>query len=532
MLLERTDDETLRRLISPSARELLAAIEPGILSGDRLRQFIRESRTSRDYLADPVAREVLIGALPHQKAVELCSSLGIANYPDPYLALRQATIRAGSRAEELLLTFFGASGERAERHAGNHVAQAAAQYPLFPHQRTAARKVRSGLENPPRRLVLHMPTGGGKTRTTMNVIAEHLREHEPTVVLWLAYSGELLEQAASEFVKAWSSLGNREVDICRFWGNTLDDPLRIRDGIVVAGLGKLHAWSRRHQNGLPTIADRTTLTVMDEAHQAIAATYADMLDVLATKRRDAKLLGLTATPGRTWSDIIEDVRLADFFGKKKVGLEIEGFDNPVTYLIESGYLARPTFRTLNVRPGFELSEEDLDSLVTDADISPEILSRLAGDQARNLKIIAEAELLLRNHRRVILFTATVGQAELMAAVLKARGYQAEAVTGATREYERRSILQRYVSAAPAAMAICNFGVLTTGFDAPGTSAALIARPTRSLVLFSQMVGRAIRGPLAGGNDKAEVVTVIDPQLPGFGDVAEAFGNWEDVWQRQ
>jgi superfamily II DNA or RNA helicase len=79
------------------------------------------------------------------------------------------------------------------------------------------------------------------------------------------------------------------------------------------------------------------------------------------------------------------------------------------------------------------------------------------------------------------------------------------------------------------MVICNYGVLTTGFDAPKTSAALIARPTRSLVLYSQMVGRAIRGERAGGNKSAEIVTVVDPELHGFGDVSAAFTNWEDVW---
>ena len=75
----------------------------------------------------------------------------------------------------------------------------------------------------------------------------------------------------------------------------------------------------------------------------------------------------------------------------------------------------------------------------------------------------------------------------------------------------------------------NFGVLTTGFDAPLTSATLIARPTKSLVLYSQMVGRAIRGKIAGGNDIAEIVTVVDTAMPGFGDLSTAFMNWEDVW---
>ena len=80
--------------------------------------------------------------------------------------------------------------------------------------------------------------------------------------------------------------------------------------------------------------------------------------------------------------------------------------------------------------------------------------------------------------------------------------------------------------------LVNFGVLTTGFDAPAASAALIARPTKSLVLYSQMVGRVIRGPLAGGTERCEIVTVVDTTLPGFGDVADAFMNWEDVWSTE
>ena len=45
-----------------------------------------------------------------------------------------------------------------------------------------------------------------------------------------------------------------------------------------------------------------------------------------------------------------------------------------------------------------------------------------------------------------------------------------------------------------------------------------------------MVGRAIRGPKAGGTETCVIVTVVDPSLPGFGDVVSAFLNWEDVWQ--
>lgn len=114
-------------------------------------------------------------------------------------------------------------------------------------------------------------------------------------------------------------------------------------------------------------------------------------------------------------------------------------------------------------------------------------------------------------------------------MLAARGFKAFAISADTPSTERARIIANYKMVSDEAQILCNFGVLTTGFDAPQTSAALIARPTRSLVLYSQMVGRAIRGTRVGGNAKAEIVTVVDTGLPGFGSVAEAFTNWEDVW---
>lgn len=103
------------------------------------------------------------------------------------------------------------------------------------------------------------------------------------------------------------------------------------------------------------------------------------------------------------------------------------------------------------------------------------------------------------------------------------------VAGETESGERERRIKRYKSSGSSKIVMLNFGVLTTGFDAPRTSCAIIARPTKSLVLYSQMVGRATRGLRAGGNKEAEIITVTDPNLPGFGSVTEAFQNWEDVW---
>ena len=135
---------------------------------------------------------------------------------------------------------------------------------------------------------------------------------------------------------------------------------------------------------------------------------------------------------------------------------------------------------------------------------------------------------MKRHRRIIVFAPSVENARMLTAILSLRGHEAFVVTGQSNAAERERIIRRFRSNVKRAMVVVNYGVLTTGFDAPATSAAVIARPTRSLVLYSQMVGRATRGTRAGGNDEAEIVTVIDLHLPGFGSVAEAFKNWEDV----
>jgi DNA repair protein RadD len=131
-----------------------------------------------------------------------------------------------------------------------------------------------------------------------------------------------------------------------------------------------------------------------------------------------------------------------------------------------------------------------------------------------------------------LFGISVAHAQDLAAALAARGLEAPVVSSETPLARRGAILRAFKRAGTSPAILCNFGVLTTGFDAPLTSAAIIARPTKSLVLYSQMVGRATRGPRVGGNETCEILTVLDPAYPGFGNIAEAFFNWEDVWRER
>ena len=147
----------------------------------------------------------------------------------------------------------------------------------------------------------------------------------------------------------------------------------------------------------------------------------------------------------------------------------------------------------------------------------------------NILILQKVDELVTRHKRIILFAMNVEHSNILATCLQARSVNAFSITSKTESSQRRKLIERFKSDEDIPIVLCNYGILTTGFDAPKTSCALISRPTDSLVLYSQMIGRAIRGTQAGGNEAAEIITVVDSSLPGFDAVANAFFNWEDVW---
>lgn len=527
-LLRNAKGTALRDLIGPSVMDTIQGLAPDLASENRLGELAASLIEPSGALRDAQMRKRIVRMLPLPKARELGERLGAKDGRNLYEDLSSKA--ADKAALGVLYSFFGVVCDpRAPADTSPDTMQTPAGYALFDHQRTAADRVTDALTGTPRKVVLHMPTGSGKTRTAMHIVATHLCQHEPTMVCWLAQNAELLDQAADEFEHAWHYLGNRDAGLVRFWGRHKPNVLETCDGVIVAGLGKMSALDNRDPATLLRLADRVSLTIIDEAHQAIAPTYAAILTALYSKRPHNALLGLTATPGRSWSDIGEDRKLSDYFNGRKITLEVEGYNDPVTFLIDQKYLARPLFRTLNSDAGLNLSKADIYELNSAIDIPEQILDCLGTDTQRNLKILTAVEDLLKRHLRVIVFAPSVENARMLTAILSLRGHEAFVVTGETKDSERQRVIKRFRSSTKRGMVVVNYGVLTTGFDAPATSAAVIARPTRSLVLYSQMVGRATRGTLVGGNDEAEIVTVVDPHLPGFGSVADAFKNWEDVW---
>lgn len=521
--MESLSDRDARRFVDPSMLSVMDALFGGRVGGSTLRRMVCATVDFDVTIEDRAGRELVLSLIPRQKLDELERRVERGIRPVDADGWTEGEIRR-------LREFFGLVEERLVVPPLRSGGTVAPEYGLFDHQRTAVRKLEALLGNDERRAVLHLPTGVGKTRTAMHVVAESLRGHDPSVAVWLASGKELLEQAVVAFKEAWTHLGTRPLQVGTMWGDRMPELDDFEDGFLAVGLAK--GWtvlSRSDPDWAARLSSRVRLVVFDEAHQSVAPTYREIVNELTLDFRCA-LLGLTATPGRTWADIDKDGELAEYFAGNKVTLDVPG-QNPIEYLIDNGFLARPIFRTLLAAPGLDVNDSELARLSDAMDISETIVERLSMTEQYVTAVLAAIdELLSVGHRRILVFAATVAHGRLLAAILVARDVRSEAVTGLTPQRVRDRAIRTFKSDAEEPMVLVNYGVLTTGFDAPKASAAVIARPTKSLVLYSQMIGRAIRGPKAGGTDSCEIVTVVDPSLPGFGDLAEAFLNWEDVWQ--
>ncbi|MBA6414183.1 DEAD/DEAH box helicase [Parahaliea sp. F7430] len=400
-------------------------------------------------------------------------------------------------------------------------------YPMYPYQGEMVEKILSLMQGgEKKRCILHLPTGAGKTRTAMNVASEHLRREKKGLVLWLADTAELCSQAANEFKKAWTALGDRQIKLYSYYSDTNISLGGIDQGFLVAGLQKLHA-ARDSQNYkilYEQLQSHVTLIIFDEAHKAIAPTYKTTVNHMINANYNTFLLGLSATPGRqleVGND--EDAELAKFFDNSKITMRVAGYQSPVKYLVDEQYLAKAEFVPIDY-DGISISYANEFS---NSKRSNEIRQALSEDGARNKKLLEVIEKAHEQGSSIIVFACSVDHSLDLASMLSFRGIKAFSLDSknddaSSRRYKISEYLKGNVRV------IINYNILTTGFDAPRTNVAIIARPTDSLVQYSQMAGRAMRGKKSGGNEKCTIYTVRD-DIPVFRSVIDAFMHWDNIW---
>jgi len=418
--------------------------------------------------------------------------------------------------------------------------------------------------------IYSVPTGAGKTRTAWEAIRDFVSERsvgERNVILWLAHRNELLNQACACLNDVWRSRdGNESLMLIRLWGRSTRDALTRLERVdlpeplaratptcvvivstpatMAAVLGKLdHAPPLRQ-----TIIDRTRAIVVDEAHRAAAPSYVRIarwlrpLNATNEAHQKVTLLGLTATPFRkTFSataGTLETLELKEIFGRLIVPAEL-GSD-PQRRLVERGILARPVFEDLptgvelNIQAGVKrlfakgvkgssLSagrEELIDRwLARKASLAVRSPER----HARVFRIVLERA--QDPNARMLYFGQSVANAQLMCVSLVQAGIPAAVVSGATRAWTRRRLIDEF--RAGRIRVLCNCEVLTAGFDAPLVTHVAVARPTVSLVLYQQMIGRGLRGPRFGGTEQCVIVNCIDRVK--MGPLVLAHRRFRELW---
>lgn len=116
----------------------------------------------------------------------------------------------------------------------------------------------------------------------------------------------------------------------------------------------------------------------------------------------------------------------------------------------------------------------------------------------------------------------------MAYLLRERGIRAAVVSARTRGVTRRNLIEQFRQ--NKLSVLCNCEVLTTGFDAPRVTHVVMARPTVSQVLYEQMVGRGLRGPMFGGT---KTCFILDCEDSFRGEVRPQLGytRFRKVWAK-
>lgn len=381
------------------------------------------------------------------------------------------------------------------------------------------------LRIPRSRFILQMPTGSGKTRVAMEILANFLNEAtQNTVVIWFAHSGELCEQAYEAFNQVWQHVGRDRVTVLRSWGS--GKPNFEIDGriLVIAGFQKMYSLVTRSNAEITSLQKRVHLMIIDEAHKVVAPTY--LHTVKAIIGDETRIIGLTATPGRSATNETDNKALSNFFFQKKVGIGTPSEQSVIEYLRERRVLARAKFVPLITNLTYELSSSEKTALERFFDFPAVFIKRLSNDDVRNVEILKRLKLELEQEKRILLFACSVEHSKFLTSCLSFYGAKAGHIDGKMSSSHRHSIISDFRNGK--LQILSNYGVLSTGFDVPSIDVVFITRPTASVVLYSQMIGRGLRGPAIGGTENCKIIDVKD-NIIGYSNEESVYDYFGYYW---
>jgi DNA repair protein RadD len=321
----------------------------------------------------------------------------------------------------------------------------------YPFQETLVADFERAIASGKNRPIIVLPTGGGNTIVGSAIIKKYAANRRGVLVL--AHRREIIKQTSGKLLKHGVPHGIIQAGIT---------PRPLED-VQLASIQTL--WTRAIHTGSMDLP-RAELLVVDECHHAPARTYRKIIDAYP----DAILLGLTATPcrgdGRGLGGIFDTI--------------VEG--PQVAELIEQGYLvktrvyapAEPDLKGVRVQAG-----DYVESQLADRMDQP----KLIGDVVTHWHKYGE-------RRKTVCFAVNVSHSVHLKDEFIASGVRAEHIDGSTPKPERDATVARLASGA--IELVTNCAVLTEGWDMPEVGCCILARPTKKMGLYRQMIGRVLR----------------------------------------
>ncbi len=342
------------------------------------------------------------------------------------------------------------------------------KYVLRPYQQEAVQRTVSHFKQSDEAALIVLPTGAGKSL----VIAELARIAKQKILV-LAHVKELVEQNAQKYI----SFG--------FEASIFSAGLKqksLKEQVTFASVQSL-------ARNTAQLSDTYSLLIIDECHRVSGddqSQYGQVISSLKKQNPWLKVLGLTATPFRMGMGWVYHHHYHGFVrGNKDAPFKKCIFELPLRYMIKHGYLTPPH------EVDAAISHYDFSSLPSDSfgRYSAENMNALLKDNTRATKAIIEQVIDYSEHRHgVMIFAATVMHAKEIVGYLPTDN--TALITGDTDNNERDTIITQFK--AKKLKFLVNVSVLTTGFDAPHVDFIAILRPTESVSLYQQIVGRGLR----------------------------------------
>ena len=402
----------------------------------------------------------------------------------------------------------------------------------FPHQKEAFSALSKTLPLPIkgyRGTLLVLPTGGGKTYTSVNWICRNVLT-KSVKVLWLAQSSYLLDQAAKSFRGEMHHAVGRDIVNVRVVSSSTEHSnagsISITDDVLICTTQTaISAYSSEQLDGRGRIVKTPfrnyvdscigseLFVVIDEAHHTPAYGCRNLLRFMQKDIPNLYILGLTATPMHM------DKRISGWL--KTI------FDQWICYKADKNVLQAnkvlsvPKYIEKNTGMEVEVDDGLFDRLVNKhKDLPENIIENLANNQSRNNLIVSEYLNNKDEYGKTLIFADRWFQCEYIAEKLNQNGVKAAAlysvVSGQSDSYTggigrrndemNRQILEDFTN--DRIDVVVNVRMLTEGIDVPDIKTAMITRQTTSNILLTQMIGRALRGEKTGGGKDKNSANIV------------------------